>query len=150
LAPAPTAVDTPDLRSRRISKFAQQFFAQSDFGFLLLNLAIGPGQETVGGLQLEALTLAFLVVDGDALGGYRLHRFDAVELAHPILLGEQGVTVLAAIDQRLFAARLTEMTVAALTAHQRGNGGQLAAAGNMVCIADVEFGTHHAVHAALV
>src|SRR5690606_9832569 len=118
LTPAPAAVDTPDLRSRRISEFAQQFFAQPDFGFLLLNLAIGAGQETVGGLQLEALTLTFLVVDGDALGGYRLHGFDAIELAHPIVLGEQGITVLAAIDQRLFATRLTEMTVSALAAHQ--------------------------------
>ena len=101
-------------------------------------------------MQLEALTLALLVVDGDALGGHGLHGFDAVELAHPIVLGEQGVAVLAAIDQRLFAARLAEMTVAALAAHQRGNGGQLAVAGNVVCIAYVEFGTHHAVHATLV
>jgi len=138
------------LRSRRISEFAQQFFAQPDFGFLLLNLAIGPGQETVGGLQFEALTLTFLVVDGDALGGYRLHGFDAVELAHPILLREQGSTVLAAVDQRLFATRLADMPVATLAAHQRGNGGQLAAARNVVCIANVEFGSHHAVHAALV
>src|SRR3546814_5582750 len=62
----------------------------------------------------------------------RFHGFNAVQFAHPVVFGQQGITVFTAIDQRLRAVDITQMTVTALTADQRGDGGELAVAGNEI------------------
>ncbi|MNG03731.1 hypothetical protein D3C84_868220 [compost metagenome] len=66
------------------------------------------------------------------------------------MFGQQGITVFTAIDQRLRAVDIAQMTVTALTADQRGDGSELAVAGNVIGRTHVKFGAHYAVHTTLV
>ena len=94
--------------------------------------------------------MAVFVVDGDALDRHGLDRFDAVEVAHPVVVGKQCAAVLAQVLGGLEAVLAANVRIAALAAHAAGHRGQCAVARDMIGRADVELGAHHPVHAPLV
>ncbi len=149
LAPPPAAIDAPQAGGRGVGEFSQHFIAVAHGGLAFLDDAVGTGQEAVGTLQLEALPLAVFVIDGNTFHRHGFHGFYAIEFPHPVVLCQQGITVFAAVDQGVAAARSAQVTIPALAADQGSDGGQLAVAGNVIRRSDVEFGPHHAIHAAL-
>ena len=118
LAPAPASVDTPQASSWCIRQFGQNIFTPPDISLALLDDPIGAWQETIGGLQLKPLALAILVVDGYSLDSDSFHGFNAIELTHPVVLGQERTAVFATINQWLRASWFTQMPIAALTADQ--------------------------------